>query len=670
MARGRQVLAVFAVLWLVAAVYAPVLEGVFVWDDHALVETNVRMQKGSVAQFFVERFWSIDPMTDGRPAYYRPLTVLSLRADVERGGLDPAGFHKTNLALHLLATVALVLAAMRLGASGFPSVVAAGLWALLPRSSESVAWVSGRTDLLAGLMSFAALSLWPWFRGSPDRHEGLLCDVARSRDHWRAFAASLALLLGLMAKEVAIAAAVALALGTVLASDEPSWPRRVRAAVPRLAWVFVPVVVYWVLRGNALRGATTEPASLGSLARAATVLEAVGRYVEMSLDAWHPASSIGLVGAVDRGRAALGFVVFLLAAAAVARLIIRASRSSRRDGPWAGLVVSLVFGAAALAPVIHLVPLDLASAVAADRLLYLPMGGLAMAGAIASIRLRDTPRHMACAFAGVLALSFALVTHARALDYTNELQFRLVAAEHAHAQNTAPKSGLANAVRAASQFDLACRLHASVRRELERTGRQGRARHVRALENLGSCFSVLGDYANAAALYRDLLVLRPDSARVHMELGFLALHTLELDGAEASLKYAIVLDPNLEPARAALQTVARARLTLGHLATPEARQALPKEWAIALGDVGRRLDAIAAWDEFLANRHFTDRDAEDAVLFLLDNAEATTLARAVDTIDRRGNKISTLLRAKLDARLRELARFETLRGRIESLVTD
>ena len=194
MARGRQVLAVFAVLWLVAAVYAPVLEGVFVWDDHALVETNVRMQKGSVAQFFVERFWSVDPMTDGRPAYYRPLTVLSLRADVERGGLDPAGFHETNLALHLLATVALVLAAMRLGASGFPSVVAAGLWALLPRSSESVAWVSGRTDLLAGLMSFAALSLWPWFRGSPDRHEGLLCEVARSRDHWRASAASLALL--------------------------------------------------------------------------------------------------------------------------------------------------------------------------------------------------------------------------------------------------------------------------------------------------------------------------------------------------------------------------------------------------------------------------------------------------------------------------------------------
>lgn len=670
MARGRLVLAVFAILLWVAAVYAPVLEGVFVWDDHALVETNVRMQKGPVAQFFFERFWSIDPMMDGRPAYYRPLTVLSLRADVERGGLDPSCFHETNLALHLLATVALVLAAMRLGASGFPSVVAAGLWALLPRSSESVAWVSGRTDLLAGLMAFAALSVWPWFRASPDRHEALLCDASQRRDHLRACAASLALLLGLMAKEVAIAAAVALALGTVLATDEPSWPRRVRAAVPRLAWVFVPVVVYGLLRGNALRGATTEPAPLGAFGRAATVLEAVGRYVEMSLDAWHPASSIGLIGAVDRGRAVIGFAVLLLAGPFVARAIGRASDSMRGDDTGASLVVSLVFGAAALAPVIHLVPLDLASAVAADRLLYLPMGALAMAGAIAATRLSDTPRHMACAFASVLALSFALVTHARALDYTNELQFRVVAAEHAHAQNTAPKSGLANAVRAASQFDLACRLHASVRRELERTGRQGRARHTRALENLGSCLSVLGDYASAASVYRDLLALRPDSARVHMELGFLALHTLALDDAEGSLKQALVLDPNLEPARAALQTVARARSALGHLSKAEAREAYPKDWAIALGDIGRRAEAIAAWEEFLANRKFTDRDAEDAVLFLLDNAEARTLARAVDTIGRRGNKISTSLRAKLDARLREFERFEILRARIESLVTD
>ena len=79
--RAKLALATIALFALIVAVYAPALRGVFVWDDHSLIETNTLVEHGTIGEIFRQSYWTANPLSDVRPVYYRPLTMLSLRAD-------------------------------------------------------------------------------------------------------------------------------------------------------------------------------------------------------------------------------------------------------------------------------------------------------------------------------------------------------------------------------------------------------------------------------------------------------------------------------------------------------------------------------------------------------------------------------------------------------------
>jgi tetratricopeptide (TPR) repeat protein len=672
--RAKVALALFALVALVALVYAPVRRGVFVWDDHALVETNPLVQKGAVVDIFRQPFWTTDALSDARPAYYRPLAILSLRADFALAGDEAAAFHLSNLLLHLLAMILLAVAAQRLGASGPASVLAGGVWALLPRSTESVAWIAGRTDVLAAVMVLGALAMWPWYGDA----EPAPPSSARSA-RLRALIAGMLVLLGLLSKEVAVAAVVAIAAGT---SAGASGAGRARWALVarRLAYVAAPLAAYVVVRLLATHGAASRVNALGPGMRAATVLEAVGRYAEMILDPWHSKTSIGLMGELDRARALAGALVVLCGVAVILALRARRRPAGARDAvradtttrvaETASLATAAGLGLGSLAPVLHIVPVVIAASVAADRLLYLPLAGLALGLAVASARLSPRARRVAGVAAVALGASFVPATHARAEDYTDEVRFRVVAAENAHPRNTSAKSGLANVLRSDAEIDLACRLHASVRRSLERSGRAGTPRHLRAMENLGSCYALLGDYARAATVYGALEELNPRGARVQMELGYLHLHQLAVDEAEVAFQRALALDPALVPAQRTLALLPTLRVNLAIFATEEARRADPVGWAHVLLDLGRVPDAIAAWSALLDGAALPEGEAWEALEFLLASAEFPTARRAAERYFERGHALRVIARQRLEARTREQARIERLRARIEALAAD
>jgi protein O-mannosyl-transferase len=91
---------------------------------------------------------------------YHPLSMLSLAVDYRLFGLDPAGYHAVNLALHLANTL-LVFWVLRLLCGG---VTAAAVGALLfgvhPLHVESVAWVSERKDVLSACFFLGALGAY------------------------------------------------------------------------------------------------------------------------------------------------------------------------------------------------------------------------------------------------------------------------------------------------------------------------------------------------------------------------------------------------------------------------------------------------------------------------------------------------------------------------------
>jgi hypothetical protein len=131
--------------------------------------------------------------TPGGSNYYRPVLVLSFLMDKYVWGLEESFMHLENIVFHLFNTL-LVFAVVRKAAllqgirSGMVPLIAALFFAIHPLNTEVVAWISGRTDLLAGF--FLILSVWLLLRTSTNYALSLL--------------SALCMLLGCLAKETAI----------------------------------------------------------------------------------------------------------------------------------------------------------------------------------------------------------------------------------------------------------------------------------------------------------------------------------------------------------------------------------------------------------------------------------------------------------------------------------
>jgi tetratricopeptide (TPR) repeat protein len=88
---------------------------------------------------------------------WHPLIWISLMLDHQLYGLDPAGYHVTNVILHAATAVLLFLGVRRLTGFLWRSAFIAAVFAVHPLHVESVAWVTERKDVLSGL--FFSLTL-------------------------------------------------------------------------------------------------------------------------------------------------------------------------------------------------------------------------------------------------------------------------------------------------------------------------------------------------------------------------------------------------------------------------------------------------------------------------------------------------------------------------------
>ena len=125
-------------------------------------------------------------LTTGLMGHWMPLTWLSLALDWCIWGMNPFGYHLTSVLLHGLAAALFYLVARRLSRRRLPgrgewaltigAALAALLFALHPLRVESVAWITERRDVLAGVFFLAAILayLGRWTPdGAPHPHERL-----------------------------------------------------------------------------------------------------------------------------------------------------------------------------------------------------------------------------------------------------------------------------------------------------------------------------------------------------------------------------------------------------------------------------------------------------------------------------------------------------------------
>jgi protein O-mannosyl-transferase len=143
---------------LVAAlVYVPTLRCQLVWDDQDIIVQN----QSSPFQAFAHSFWYGGGAGElGKDPYYRPLANFSLGIDELVAGHRAWYFHMVNALLHAVVVALACVVVWQLFGSFWLTLVGGMLCAVHPFAADSVAYVSGRTDLLAGaglLVAFLGL---------------------------------------------------------------------------------------------------------------------------------------------------------------------------------------------------------------------------------------------------------------------------------------------------------------------------------------------------------------------------------------------------------------------------------------------------------------------------------------------------------------------------------
>ena len=120
-------------------------------DDEPYVTANPEVRSGLSWQGIR---WAL---TTTREANWHPLTWISHMADVQLYGLDPFGHHLTNVLIHAVNALLVLLLFARMTARVWPSAAVAALFAVHPLRVESVAWVSERKDVLCALFGLLAM---------------------------------------------------------------------------------------------------------------------------------------------------------------------------------------------------------------------------------------------------------------------------------------------------------------------------------------------------------------------------------------------------------------------------------------------------------------------------------------------------------------------------------
>ena len=323
------------------------------FDDPEYIQANAHVQAGLTLESVK---WAA---TAGVLGNWTPVTMLSYMFDVELFGLQSEASHMVNVFFHALAAIILFLGLRRATDAIGPSAFVAFVFALHPLHVESVAWIAERKDVLSALFWFLALYAYVRYTEQP----GL--------GRYAAVAAFLSL--GLMSKPMLVTFPFTLLLFDV-------WPLR-RTLSAKLLWEKLPLIglsagasaVTYLIQGSSgfVRtfpfGLRVENAILSYVIYLGQTIWPSGLAAyypyPLSIPAWQAAAALAVLVAVSVGA-----------------LLVWRTRPYVAFG-WLWYLGTLV-------PVIGFV--QVGTQAHADRYMYIPMVGLAIAAAWGARDLAET----------------------------------------------------------------------------------------------------------------------------------------------------------------------------------------------------------------------------------------------------------------------------------------
>ncbi len=513
--------------------YANTLFNALAYDDNTQIINNPYIQSfRHVREIFTTTVWSYIG-TQGVTNYYRPMMTVGYLLCYQFFGPLAYGFHLGNVLLHIAVVCVLFLVTERVfpqralqSCGGAPTgtivaFVSAGVFALHPIHSESVAWIAAVTDL--ELTLFYLLAFW-FFLEVPRPGGG------RSVGAQLATVASFAL--ATLSKEQALTFPLLATVYEHFYRDDRAMTTCTQK-LSRYGVLWLLSVAYLLLRVHFL-GALAPVTQMPGLNRYQSVLSAfalMGQYLWKLL--W-PAQLCAFyvfrksASLFDpRVVAGLGAVVLIAALFAVLW---------RRKRPASFALVWLL---ATLAPVLN--ARWMAANVFAERYLYLPSVGFCWMLAWAWVGLLDVStrysafwrRALVAVLCVVAALcAFRIVTRNR--DWRNDVVlYTRTLADSPNAYHILNNLGTVYWNRGDAE---------GAEREWRKALKLAPTNAI-ILNNLGLFYTKQKRYADAVTTFRQAMLLKPNYTDPHLNLG-VAYEDIGLrEVAELQLRAAVALSP-------------------------------------------------------------------------------------------------------------------------------
>jgi len=385
-----------------ALVYANSLSAPFIFDDQTAIIENSQIQ----------RLWPLSvPLSPRRetPVAGRPIVNLTFAINYAASGLDIRGYRLTNLAIHLLA--ALTLFGLVRRALLLPSLaptfgaqatnlawIAALMWMLHPLQTETIDYITQRTESLMGLCYL--LTLYCSVRALEGR-----------QGRWHA-AAIVACATGMACKESMVTAPVMVGLFDYVFVGAPALRKVQRSRL------YVGLAASWVVLGALMASGPRTTVGFDSSVSGWTYLlnQAPILLTYLRLTFWPRNLVLDYGTPQPLTLADVWLPMLVLVAIAVGVLVMLARR------PHVGFLGAWCF--IILTPTSSIVPI--ATEVGAERRMYLPLAGLVVLVVLAIYRAlgqRATARDQGLAFAAAIAVCalLSVATLQRNREYESKL---------------------------------------------------------------------------------------------------------------------------------------------------------------------------------------------------------------------------------------------------------
>jgi hypothetical protein len=492
---------------LALVMHLPAFWGDLVWDDQLIINDELS-NHATLGDVFEPPARS----ATGPRYFYRPVVALSYMFDRRLFGTAATlGPHVANVIFHTVTVFFVWLLARRLMRplvhGNLGALVAGTLFAVHPINTESVNWLSGRTDLLATMFMLPGTLL-----------------AIRWRDSnaiWALAGSSALILLALMAKEVAVSSLLivpALLIAcprrivfTQQADGAVNSGRRQDRLADRVGWLMLGagyLAAVWIYIGlrTVAGGMSFDHLSLGWIESLDMLVRATSLYLVKVFFPWPQSNILSWSMAYGAGLSiAIGLCGIVL-------LVLGARRSKPVSA--ALIILSAFWFCVTLAPALYIAISPLSWTPLAERYLYLPSIGLALlAGTLFCEALSQGRRRIAVVTTSVLVIVFSVSTIERGIVWQTNLNLWSDATEKTRGQ-AMPWNELGIAYLRLNEDDKALEalLHSLQVEEISLS-------HAAATANIGQIYLRRGELQKAEQYFKASLDAGEEWPYAHWHMG-------------------------------------------------------------------------------------------------------------------------------------------------------